>query len=289
MKDLAVASGTATRSEALIAPLWAKIIEIAPEAAGVSTYWLEFEDKAVRDRYRFAPGQFNMVYQPGYGEAAISISSHPGRPERIGHTVRFVGNVTRAISRLKRGDVLGLRGPFGVGWPLADHQGRDVVIAAGGIGLAPLRPAIYHILNHRADYGKVTIIYGARTPSDLLFRGEYDAWSEKGMEVLITVDRGDEDWTGQVGVVPILFYRLRLEAERSMLLTCGPEIMMRFVVFEGLARRIPQERIFLSMERNMKCGQGFCGHCQLGPYFICKEGPVFRFDQLAGFFNVENF
>src|SRR3990172_1525224 len=175
MKDLAVASGTATRSEALIAPLWAKIIEIAPEAAGVSTYWLEFEDKAVRDRYRFAPGQFNMVYLPGYGEAAISISSHPGRPERIGHTVRFVGNVTRAISRLKRGDVLGLRGPFGVGWPLADHQGRDVVIAAGGIGLAPLRPALYHILNHRADYGKVTIIYGARTPADLLYPGEAEA------------------------------------------------------------------------------------------------------------------
>ena len=289
MNEITVAAAVADKAKVLIAPWWAKIAEITAEAEGVRTYWLEFTDKSVRDNYRFAPGQFNMVYLPGYGEAAISISSHPDKPGLIGHTIRFVGNLTHAISRLNRGAMLGLRGPFGTPWPMAELAGQDVVIAAGGIGLAPLRPAIYYILDHRADFGKVTLIYGARTPADLLYPREYDAWRAKDMDVMITVDRGDEAWKGQVGVVPILFYRLRLKAEQTVLFTCGPEIMMRFVVFEGLARRIPQERIFLSMERNMKCGQGFCGHCQLGPYFICKEGPVFHFDQLAGFFNVENF
>jgi NAD(P)H-flavin reductase len=284
-----LATAVATRTEALIAPYWAEILEITPEAAGVSTYWLKFKDKTVQENYRFSPGQFNMVYLPGYGEAAISISSSPAKPEIIGHTIRFVGNVTRAISRLRRGDVLGLRGPFGHAWPIAENTGRDVVIAAGGIGLAPLRPVIYHILEHRADFGKVSLIYGARTPTDLLYLGEYDAWRKQDVEVLVTVDRGDEKWTGQVGVVPMLFYRLRLQPENSLILTCGPEIMMRFVVFEGLARRVPESRIFVSLERNMKCGQGFCGHCQIGPYFICKEGPVFHFDQLASFFNVEHF
>ncbi|MEX2144737.1 MAG: FAD/NAD(P)-binding protein [Anaerolineales bacterium] len=288
MNDMAVATAP-KGSEVLLAPWWAKIVEITPEAEGVSTFWMEFTDKSVRDKYRFAPGQFNMVYLPGYGEAAISISSHPEKPEIIGHTIRFVGNVTHAISRLTRGTNLGLRGPFGTPWPINDYKGKDIVIAAGGIGLAPLRPAIYHILDHRTDYGNVSIIYGARTPADMLYPREYDAWRAKDAEVMVTVDRADSAWTGQVGVVPILFYRFRLQAERTVLLTCGPEIMMRFVVFEGLARRIPEERIFLSMERNMKCGQGFCGHCQLGPYFICKEGPVFNFKQLAGFFNVENF
>lgn len=289
MSEAMLSTAVASRSDVLIAPLWAEILEITSEAEGVSTYWLQFKDKAVRESYRFLPGQFNMVYLPGYGEAAISISSHPDKPELIGHTIRFVGNVTRAISRLGKGDALGLRGPFGTPWPIADYVGNDVVIAAGGIGLAPLRPAIYHILDHRADYGKVTIIYGARSPADLLYPSEHEAWREKDVEVLVTVDRGDETWKGQVGVVPMLFYRVRVQPEKSLILTCGPEIMMRFVVFEGLARRVPQEHIFVSLERNMKCGQGFCGHCQVGPYFICKEGPVFHFDQLASFFNVENF
>ncbi|MEX1248393.1 MAG: FAD/NAD(P)-binding protein [Anaerolineales bacterium] len=289
MSDILLAPAKATREDVLIAPLWAEIVEITPEAEGVSTFWLAFKDKALAASYRFAPGQFNMVYLPGYGEAAISISSHPAKPERIGHTIRFVGNVTNAISRLRPGDTLGLRGPFGMPWPIADIKGRDVIIAAGGIGLAPLRPAIYHIIENRADYGKVTIIYGARAPGDLLYPREYDAWRKKGLEVLVTVDRGDENWAGQVGVVPILFYNLRVRPENSVILTCGPEIMMRFVVFESLARRVSQEHIFVSLERNMKCGQGFCGHCQIGPYFICKEGPVFHFGQLAPFFNVENF
>ena len=160
---------------------------------------------------------------------------------------------------------------------------------AGGIGLPPLRPVIYHIIENRQDFGRVILLYGARTPNDLQFPEEYDSWEKAGIELTITVDRSDESWTGLVGVVPLLFYRLRIDPRKCIILTCGPEIMIRFVIFEALARRISPERIFISLERNMKCGLGFCGHCQLGPYFICKDGPVFRFDQLEGFFSVEEF
>jgi NAD(P)H-flavin reductase len=172
---------------------------------------------------------------------------------------------------------------------MPEIEGRDVIIAAGGIGLAPLRPSIYYILNHRERFGNVHLLYGARTPSDLLYPSEYKKWEAAGIQTHVTVDRSDEKWQGQVGVVPMLFYRLRLDAPNSVVLACGPEIMIRFVVFEGLARRVPAENIYISLERNMKCGQGSCGHCQLGPYFICKDGPVFRFDALQPFFNVEEF
>ena len=288
MKPSITVSAVAHHEEYLLSPYWAKIKEIVPETGDTTTYWLELIDKDIQASYKFAAGQFNMLYLPGYGEAAISISSDPERPDRIGHTIRFVGNVTHAISRLRVGQTVGLRGPFGTAWPVEDYKGNDIAIAAGGIGLAPLRPVIYQIINHREDYGKVVILYGARTPSDLLYTKEFADWEEKDIQVMATVDRGDERWNGQVGVVPMLFYNLRFDNENTAVFTCGPEIMMRFVVFEGLARRISTERIYLSMERNMKCGQGFCGHCQYGPYFICKDGPVYRFDQLEPYFNVED-
>ncbi|MBN1666420.1 MAG: FAD/NAD(P)-binding protein [Anaerolineales bacterium] len=272
-----------------LVPFWATITDIVRETEDITTYWLEFQDPEVKKNYRFLPGQFNMVYLPGYGEAAISISSDPEDYGRVGHTIRFVGNVTRAVSRLRRGDVIGLRGPFGAPWPVHELNGHDMILAAGGIGLAPLRPVIYHIINHRQDYGKIYVLYGARTPGDLLYPAEYDAWREHDIQVVTTVDRADDNWTGSVGVVPMLFYRFRMDAPKSAVLTCGPEIMIRFVVYEGLARRVPSDHIYVSLERNMKCGQGSCGHCQLGPYFICKDGPVFRFDQLEDFFNVEEF
>ncbi|MCS7010161.1 MAG: FAD/NAD(P)-binding protein [Anaerolineales bacterium] len=280
---------TAIHPNLLLYPYWAEVIRIKKEAEGVGTIWLRFIDPEVRAGYRFAPGQFNMLYLPGYGEAAISISSDPEETGVIAHTIRFVGNVTKAISRLKERDVIGVRGPFGTPWPMQEIEGRDVVIASGGIGLAPLRPAIYHILHHRDKYGKVLLIYGARTPADLLYPEEYEQWRAGGIDVQITVDRADETWDGQVGVVPMLFYRFRIDHRQSAVLTCGPEIMIRFVIYEGLARRIPPERIYVSLERNMKCGQGACGHCQLGPYFICKDGPVFRFDMLQEYFNVEEY
>ena len=164
-----------------------------------------------------------------------------------------------------------------------------MVIAAGGIGLPPLRPTIYHIIRERARYGKVVVLYGARTPGDLLFTKELEEWRQSDIQVYTTVDRADENWPGQVGVVPMLFYRIRMEPAKSVVLTCGPEIMIRFVVFEALARRVPADHIYVSLERNMKCGQGACGHCQFGPFFICKDGPVFRYDVIGSYFNVEEF
>jgi NAD(P)H-flavin reductase len=267
---------------------WAEIVEIQPEAPGVGTYWLKFLDSTLQSSYRFEPGQFNMLGVPGLGESAISISSSPEAPERVGHTIRFVGNVTHAISRMKVGDVVGVRGPFGTAWPINKLKGQDLVLAAGGIGLPPLRSALYSIMNHRQDYGRVVVLYGARTPQDLQFTREYKEWEKAGVELMVTVDRADDSWKGLVGVVPILFYQQRVNPAKTSILTCGPEIMIRFVIFEALARRIPAERIYVSMERNMKCGLGLCGHCQLGPFFVCKDGPVFSFDQIQPYFNVED-
>jgi NAD(P)H-flavin reductase len=289
MTTIALARPAALNPDVLLAPAWAEVIAIKPEAEGIFTYTLRFVEPELQQHYAFQPGQFNMLYLPGYGEAAISMSSAAHQAGAVSHTIRFVGNVTRAVSRLKTGDVVGVRGPFGTAWPMKLLESQDIIIAAGGIGLAPLRPAIYQIMHERHKYGKVFVVYGARTPGDLLYTAEFDAWRAADVQVQVTVDRADEHWRGQVGVVPMLFYRFRIDHQKSVVLTCGPEIMMRFVVYEALARRIPPERIFVSLERNMKCGQGFCGHCQMGPYFICKDGPVFRFDQLEPFFNVEEF
>lgn len=167
-------------------------------------------------------------------------------------------------------------------------RGQDVVIACGGIGLAPLRPAIYHIIRHRADYGRVFLLYGSRTPNDLLYAKEYDDWRKADIEVEATVDIGDPNWRGHIGVVPVLFYRLRLKPQRTVVLTCGPEVMIHFVVFEALARRVPPEQIYVSMERNMSCAVRLCGRCQVGPMFVCKDGPVFTYKQLQPFMHVED-
>jgi NAD(P)H-flavin reductase len=270
-------------------PFWAEITEIVREAPNVSTIWLKFQDPTLRDGYHFKAGQFNMVLVPGLGEAAISISSDIEEAGRIGHTIRSVGNVTSTISRMNVGDVLGIRGPFGSWWPVEEWTGKDIVIAAGGIGLPPMRPVLYYVMKHRHEFGKVIVLYGARTPNDLQFSREYKSWQEKDIELQVTVDRGDDSWQGRVGVVPILFYNTRVDPRNTVILTCGPEIMIRFVIFEALARRVPPERIYVSLERNMKCGLGSCGHCQLGPFFVCKDGPIFSFDKLQPYVNVEEF
>lgn len=270
-------------------PYWTEIVEIVREAPGVSTYWLQFLDPDLQDGYHFKAGQFNMLLVPGVGEAAISISSDMEDGHRVGHTIRSVGNVTSAIAQMKVRGVLGLRGPFGNWWPVEEWTGKDIVIASGGIGFPPMRPVLYYVIRHRRDFGKVIVLYGARTPNDLQFSREYQAWQDAGIEVNVTVDRGDDAWQGRVGVVPILFYNTRVDPRNTVILTCGPEIMIRFVIFEALARRVPPERIFVSLERNMKCGLGACGHCQIGPYFVCKDGPVFSFDKLQPYVNVEEF
>jgi NAD(P)H-flavin reductase len=265
------------------------IRHVKPETPGVVTYALDFADRGITDTYQFRPGQFNMLYLPGIGESAISISSDPEGKGTLLHTVRAAGNVTQALVRKRPGDLIALRGPFGSSWPMAEARGQDLVIACGGIGLAPLRPAIYHIVRHRADYGRVILLYGARMPGDLLYSEEYDTWRGASIEVEVTVDIGADEWRGNIGVVPVLFYRLRLKPNQTRVLTCGPEVMMHFVVFEALARRIPPNRIHLSMERNMNCAVGLCGHCQFGPVFVCKDGPVFTYEQLEPYLHVEEF
>jgi NAD(P)H-flavin reductase len=270
-------------------PLIATIAGIDPEADSVATFWLRLQDAATRAAYSFQPGQFNMLYLPGFGEVAISLSSDPGSPRLLGHTIRRTGVVTRGLERLRTGDVLGVRGPFGTSWPVAQAVGRDLLLVAGGIGLAPLRPVIFHLLARRSDYGRVALLYGARTPADLLYTHDFELWRQAGIDVHATVDRPDAAWPGAVGVVPMLLYKLRPDPVRTVVMTCGPEIMMRFVVYEALARRIPPASIYLSMERNMKCGIGLCGHCQFGPAFVCREGPVFSYASIAHFFDVQDF
>ena len=233
----------------------------------------------------FAAGQFNMLYVFGVGEVPISISGDPARPEVLVHTVRRAGVVTTALCDLKRGDVVGLRGPFGSHWPVEEAEGNDVVIVAGGIGLAPLRPALYHLLANREKYGRIVLLYGARTPRDLLYRQELHRWRGRfDMDVEITVDSAANGWRGNVGVVTTLIPRATFDPLDTIALVCGPEVMMRFTVLELQKRGIPSEHIYISMERNMKCAIGFCGHCQFGPNFICKDGPVFRFDHVQPIF-----
>lgn len=272
-----------------LAPSPALVSAVDVEARGIHTYTLELLDPAARDRYRFWPGQFNMLSLPGIGESAISISSDPADPVHLAHTVRSVGNVTQALSRLRAGATIGVRGPYGSPWPVERAIGNDVLIVAGGIGLAPLRPAIYELARSRSQFGRIQVLIGARVPDDLLYTSEYEAWRAHDIEVVETVDRAEGEWKGRVGVVPILFYALRPDPRRTLVFACGPEVMLRFVIFESMARRIPKERIFVSIERNMKCGIAVCGRCQYGPIFLCKDGPVLSFDRIESFFSVEEF
>ena len=233
----------------------------------------------------FLPGQFNMLYVFGVGEVPISISSEPENGSTFQHTTRAVGTVTSALKRLKKGDTVGIRGPFGSSWPVAAAEGRDCIIVAGGIGLAPLRPVIYSVLAHRKKFQRVALLYGTRTPEDILFTRELERWRGKfDLDIQVTVDRGGQGWRGNVGVVTTLISRAPFDPANAMAMLCGPEVMMRFTLMELQRRGVASDRIYLSMERNMKCAIGFCGHCQYGPKFICKDGPVFRFDQIAPIF-----
>ena len=260
----------------------ATIVEKIREAEDIDTYRLRFVDEQVRRTYRFAAGQFNMVYLFGVGEVAISIVSDPDDPDSLDHTIRAVGRVTKAIARLQPGDELGIRGPFGQGWPLDDAQGKDVVIVTGGLGCAPVVGAIEFIFRRRNQYGSVKILHGVKTPHDLLYRERFDAWRRQpDTEVLLTSDQPHKTWRYHVGVVTELFEQVVVNPARTMVLMCGPEIMMRLGVPILMQRGIPATAIYVSLERHMECGIGLCGHCQLGPYFLCKDGPVMRYDRVA--------
>lgn len=245
------------------------------------TFTLELGEFRSNGGFSFAPGQFNMLYIYGVGEIPISISGDSSKTHAIVHTTRAVGAVSKAMRKLRKGDTLGVRGPFGTPWPVDRAEGHDVVFVAGGIGLPPLRPALYRILSHREKYGKVVLLYGTRTPADILFRAELERWRARlDVDVFVTVDRAERSWKGNVGIVTNLIPKAPFDPGRTIAMLVGPEIMMRFTVMELLKRGIPEENVYLSMERNMKCGIGLCGHCQYREVFVCKDGPVFAYPRI---------
>ncbi|GID32369.1 FAD/NAD(P)-binding protein [Paractinoplanes brasiliensis] len=223
---------------------------------------------------RFQPGQFAMITKYGVGDVPISLSGHSGT--RLLHTVRAVGAVTQALHDTTEGDVVGVRGPFGTAWDVASAAGLDVVVAAGGLGLAPLRPVIDELLADRAEYGRITILTGAREPAELLYRDQYAAWAGQA-QVEVTVDRADSGWDGPVGLITKLVPGVDVDPARAAAFVCGPEPMMRFTARALIAQGLPAARIRVSLERTMRCGLGWCGHCQLGPLLICRDGPVVGF------------
>jgi NAD(P)H-flavin reductase len=228
-----------------------------------------------------APGQFDMLWRFGVGEVPISTSGLAPAGGALTHTIRAVGPVTRALCAADPGEVLGVRGPFGTAWPLEAARGGDLVVVAGGIGLAPVRPAVLHALAHREDYGAVCLLVGARTPDDLLYREELETWRARlDVDVDVTVDTAPADWRGRVGLVTRLIPAAAFDPARATAFVVGPELMMRFTVAALLERGMAPDRVFVSMERNMRCGVGHCGHCQLGPVLICRDGPVFPYPEV---------
>jgi NAD(P)H-flavin reductase len=282
---MSLSASHATGVAGPMAPEPLRVRSLRRETADTWTVSLDLSQR--KGGFPFQPGQFNMLYVFGVGEVAISISGDPGRPDELIHTVRDVGAVTRALRRVGRGGMLGVRGPYGRPWPLEEARGQDVVVIAGGLGLAPLRSAILHLLRHRAEYGRVSVLVGARTPEDLPFRRELARWrKDSRLRVLVTVDKASSGWMEHVGVVPALLRDVEVDPARTVAWMCGPEVMMRFTVRELERLGVPHSRIHLSLERNMKCAVAFCGHCQLVPYFLCKDGPVFSYDRLRPFMNI---
>ena len=262
-------------------PCVARVRRRRRDAPQVWTLDLEVDGGDGTKNFPFAPGQFNMLTVFGVGEVPISLSGDPAKPGCLVHTVRAVGAVSDALARLGPGDPVGLRGPFGAGWPMTEAAGRDVVIVAGGLGLAPLRPALYQLLAGRARYGKIVLLYGARSPDDILFRREIESWRRRlDIEIEVTVDHASSVWHGHVGVVTTLISRADFDPLHAIALVCGPEVMMRFAITALRHSGLDDQSIYLSMERNMKCAIGFCGHCQFGPVFVCRDGPVFRHDRV---------
>lgn len=273
------------KAEALadpMVPLAARVTARTEEAPGVVTLTLEPPPGWTG----FAPGQFNMLGRIGVGEVPISFSGDPRDGGRIVHTIRAVGPVSSALCALEPGDWLTLRGPYGDGWPLEEAEGRDVIVAAGGLGLAPLRPALYALLAGGARFGRVTLLYGTRSPADILYGAEHDRWRE-GMSVHVTVDHAEPGWRGNVGVVTKLFDRAQIDPARTTAFICGPEVMMRFAANGLVDQGAGAGSVFVSMERNMSCGIGLCGHCQLGPHFVCRDGPVFDWREMRPLMTVK--
>ncbi len=275
-----------SQTHSAMVPIVVRVMDYQKETADTFTITLE---PPVREwkPYAYLSGQFNMLYGFGLGEVPISMSGDAAEVGSIVHTIRAVGSVTNGLARLRPGDFIGMRGPFGSSWPLEAAKGGDVVLVCGGIGLAPLRPAIYYLLRHRALFNRMILLYGARTPDDVLYREELRSWkSRSDFQVLLTVDRPDSSWLESTGLVTSLFARIQFDPHRTIGMMCGPEVMMQFTRREFEKRGVSADRLYVSLERNMQCAIGLCGHCQFGPNFVCVDGPVFRLDRIRAFFDV---
>lgn len=271
-------------------PQTVEIIERVDETPDIFTLRLAHTDEAAAAAFRFAPGQFNMLYLYGGGEVPISIVSDPDELPVLRHTIRAVGRVTRAMAQLRRGDRLGLRGPYGRGWPLDAARGQDIAVVTGGLGCAPVVAVIEHVLRRRADYGRLTVIQGVKQAADLIWRSRYDAWGEApDTRVLLASDIAAPHWPWYVGRVTELLDHAELRPERTIAMLCGPEAMMGAAAQRLVALGMAEARLYLSLERNMQCALGYCGHCQRGPQFVCRDGPVFAYPELRELLGIRGF
>jgi NAD(P)H-flavin reductase len=275
---MALALPTDARAADVMVPVPYRVVGRARETADTVTLSLEPVGPPIATP---APGQFNMLYAFGVGEVPISISGIDAG-QRVRHTVRGVGAVSQALCAAEAGATVGVRGPFGTDWGVDSAAGGDVLVIAGGIGLAPLRPVVHELLRNRRRFRRVTVLVGARSPEEIVFRGEVASWQASArITVRTTVDYATAAWKGEVGVVPTLIEHITIDPEVTTVMICGPEVMLRFTAAEVLGRGVAAERVRVSMERNMQCGVGRCGHCQLGPVLICHHGPVLPWSRVG--------
>ncbi|SPF47885.1 NiFe hydrogenase subunit, putative [Candidatus Sulfotelmatobacter kueseliae] len=254
---------------------------LCDETPDTRTFRLRFRDSSKVKDFRFLPGQFIELSVFGYGEAPFCIASSPTRPEALETTVRRTGQLTDALHQLGEGNEVGVRGPFGNGFDVAAAEGKDLLFVAGGIGLPPLRSLIWNVLDERSRFGKVTILYGARTPADLVYKRELDEWGKRSdVEFRVTADSAQPGWSGAVGVVPTLFRKVDLRPKTSLAYVCGPPIMIKIVVQDLVALGFKEEAIISTLERMMQCGIGKCNHCAIGHRYVCRDGPVFSYGQI---------
>lgn len=261
----------------------AEIVNVAEETANIKTFTLK-----PKTEIAFRAGQFMDITIPGVGEAPFTPSSNHSVKDKLDFTIMSAGRVTKMLHQMKRGEIVGVRGPYGTAYPLDRFRSREVFILGGGVGLAPLRALLYALFNDVNDYKKIMVKYGARTPKDIVYKSEIDSWREKAphVDVEISVDVGDNAWKGNVGIVTTILKDLKIDTAKAVAIVCGPPIMMKFGTFKLLDLGFVDSNVYLSMEKNMSCGIGKCGHCRIGPYYACKDGPVFTYDKIKDLPNI---
>lgn len=274
----------------LYLPHAVEIVQRTQDSSTIFTLKTRFVDPTLQAQFRFRPGQFNMLSLFGVGEVPISISSDPDDHHFQTHTIRAIGRVTKAMQLLKKGDQLGLRGPFGQGWPVLEAEGKDIVVITGGLGCAPSVSVIDYILRRRHQYGALKILQGVKHSDDFIFRKQYDIWQQSPHTVVhIAADTVGPKWPWGKGFVTDMIQGLDLNPNQTIAMLCGPEMMMHAAITALCAKQVPENKIYLSMERNMACGIGHCGHCQYGGLFVCKDGPVFAFSMVKSLFHEKGF